>query len=229
VNLAKGGPCPGRNDRPRQHLGLIFGAGRPDRSSIAQSCWCPAWPRRSISIACASRATKAQRCVPCSSGTDWRSMRRSKQTAGCNASHPVESRLARCLLQTHDLSCGCKLVLTQESMAQMIGARRNSVSLVASTPGNRPISSNTAAGISRSPTWRVSPGPPVSATHRSRPSMNGCFTPAALPRIFARAERAGLRTVQVKGSFGTPPPSRTTGTSGREFIQSGINALFNDR
>jgi CRP-like cAMP-binding protein len=56
-----------------------------------------------------------------------------QQTAGCNASHPVESRLARCLLQTHDLSGGCKLVLTQESMAQMIGARRNSVSLVASS------------------------------------------------------------------------------------------------
>ena len=56
-----------------------------------------------------------------------------QQTAGCNASHPVESRLARCLLQTHDLACGCKHVLIQESMAQMIGARRNSVSLVAST------------------------------------------------------------------------------------------------
>ena len=56
-----------------------------------------------------------------------------QQTAGCNASHTVESRLARCLLQTHDLSGGCKLILTQEAMAQMIGARRNSVSLVAST------------------------------------------------------------------------------------------------
>jgi len=56
-----------------------------------------------------------------------------QQTAGCNASHSVESRLARCLLQTHDLSGGCKLLLTQETMAQMIGARRNSVSLVAST------------------------------------------------------------------------------------------------
>ena len=56
-----------------------------------------------------------------------------QQTAGCNASHTVESRLARCLLQTHDLSGGDKLVLTQESMAQMIGARRNSVSLVANT------------------------------------------------------------------------------------------------
>jgi CRP-like cAMP-binding protein len=56
-----------------------------------------------------------------------------QQTAGCNAAHTVESRLARCLLQTYDLSGGDKLVLTQESMAQMIGARRNSVSLVANT------------------------------------------------------------------------------------------------
>jgi len=56
-----------------------------------------------------------------------------QQTAGCNASHTVESRLARCLLHTHDLSGGAKLVLTQEAMAQMIGARRNSVSLVANT------------------------------------------------------------------------------------------------
>jgi CRP-like cAMP-binding protein len=56
-----------------------------------------------------------------------------QQTAGCNAAHTVESRLARCLLHTHDLSGGAKLVLTQEAMAQMIGARRNSVSLVANT------------------------------------------------------------------------------------------------
>jgi CRP-like cAMP-binding protein len=56
-----------------------------------------------------------------------------QQTAGCNASHTVESRLARCLLQTRDLSGSNKVVLTQEAMAQMIGARRNSVSLVANT------------------------------------------------------------------------------------------------
>ena len=56
-----------------------------------------------------------------------------QQTAGCNASHAVESRLARCLLQAHDLSGGDKLLLTQEALAQMIGARRNSVSLVANT------------------------------------------------------------------------------------------------
>jgi len=56
-----------------------------------------------------------------------------QQTAGCNAAHTVESRLARCLLHTRDLSGSAKLVLTQEAMAQMIGARRNSVSLVANT------------------------------------------------------------------------------------------------
>lgn len=56
-----------------------------------------------------------------------------QQTAGCNAAHPVESRLARCLLQTYDLAGRDELVLTQESLAQMIGARRNSVSLVAHT------------------------------------------------------------------------------------------------
>jgi len=55
-----------------------------------------------------------------------------QQTAGCNAAHTVESRLARCLLQMRDLAGSNKLVLTQEAMAQMIGARRNSVSLVAS-------------------------------------------------------------------------------------------------
>jgi len=56
-----------------------------------------------------------------------------QQTAGCNAAHPVEARLSRCLLQTHDLSGDHRLLLTQEAMAQIIGARRNSVSLVANT------------------------------------------------------------------------------------------------
>ncbi|WP_407167958.1 Crp/Fnr family transcriptional regulator [Bradyrhizobium sp. ORS 111] len=56
-----------------------------------------------------------------------------QQTAGCNAAHTVEARLARCLLQTRDLARSNKFVLTQEAMAQMIGARRNSVSLVAHT------------------------------------------------------------------------------------------------
>lgn len=56
-----------------------------------------------------------------------------QQTAGCNASHSVENRLARWLLRVRDLTGSDTFTLTQESMAHMIGARRNSVSIVANT------------------------------------------------------------------------------------------------
>jgi CRP-like cAMP-binding protein len=56
-----------------------------------------------------------------------------QQSAACNASHSVESRLARWLLRTRDLTGGDKLELTQEFLAQMLGVRRTSVSLVANT------------------------------------------------------------------------------------------------
>jgi CRP-like cAMP-binding protein len=54
-----------------------------------------------------------------------------QQTAGCNATHAVEARLARWLLRVRDLAGSDQFTLTQELMAQMIGARRNSVSIVA--------------------------------------------------------------------------------------------------
>jgi CRP-like cAMP-binding protein len=54
-----------------------------------------------------------------------------QQSAGCNASHVVEKRLARWLLRVRDLTGSDTFTLTQELMAQMIGARRNSVSMVA--------------------------------------------------------------------------------------------------
>lgn len=54
-----------------------------------------------------------------------------QQSAGCNALHSVEARLARWLLRVRDLCEDDHFKLTQELMAQMIGARRNSVSMVA--------------------------------------------------------------------------------------------------
>jgi CRP-like cAMP-binding protein len=54
-----------------------------------------------------------------------------QQSAACNASHSVEARLARCLLRMHDLAAVEDLPLTQDLLAQMIGVKRNSVSLVA--------------------------------------------------------------------------------------------------
>ena len=56
-----------------------------------------------------------------------------QQSAACNASHSVEARLSRWLLRTRDLTGGDTLGLTQEFLAQMLGVRRTSVSLVANT------------------------------------------------------------------------------------------------
>jgi CRP-like cAMP-binding protein len=56
-----------------------------------------------------------------------------QQSAACNASHSVEARLSRWLLRTRDLASGDTLGLTQEFLAQMLGVRRTSVSLVAHT------------------------------------------------------------------------------------------------
>ena len=56
-----------------------------------------------------------------------------QQSAGCNASHTVEARMCRWLLRMRDLAQSDDLKLTQEFLAQMLGVRRTSVSLVAGT------------------------------------------------------------------------------------------------
>jgi CRP-like cAMP-binding protein len=56
-----------------------------------------------------------------------------QQSAACNASHPVEARLARWLLRARDLHDGRALPLTQESLARAIGVQRNAISIVAHT------------------------------------------------------------------------------------------------
>jgi hypothetical protein len=56
-----------------------------------------------------------------------------QQSAGCNASHTVEARMCRWLLRIRDLIQSDEVDLTQEFLAQMLGVRRTSVSLVAST------------------------------------------------------------------------------------------------
>jgi CRP-like cAMP-binding protein len=54
-----------------------------------------------------------------------------EQTAACNASHSVEARLCRRLLQSRELSGSNRLPLTQDVMAQMLAVQRNTISLVA--------------------------------------------------------------------------------------------------
>jgi CRP-like cAMP-binding protein len=58
-------------------------------------------------------------------------MRQMQQSAYCNALHPVEARLCRWLLQMHDRSLSERLPLTQDMIAQSLGVRRTTVTLVA--------------------------------------------------------------------------------------------------
>ena len=53
------------------------------------------------------------------------------QTAVCNRLHPIEQRLCRWLLLTHDRVQGAELVMTQEFIAHMLGVRREGVTAAA--------------------------------------------------------------------------------------------------
>jgi CRP-like cAMP-binding protein len=56
-----------------------------------------------------------------------------QQSVACNTFHRVDARLSRWLLRMRELSGSDTLPVTQEFLGQMIGVRRNSVSLVAAT------------------------------------------------------------------------------------------------
>jgi CRP-like cAMP-binding protein len=64
---------------------------------------------------------------------EWAVFAQTQQLAACNASHNLESRLCRWLLRASD-ACGKRtLSTTQECIAELLGVKRTSVSLVAHT------------------------------------------------------------------------------------------------
>ncbi len=56
-----------------------------------------------------------------------------QQSAACFATHHIHARLCRWLLRARDLSESDTLVFTQEYLAEMLGVKRTSVTLVAHT------------------------------------------------------------------------------------------------
>jgi CRP-like cAMP-binding protein len=56
-----------------------------------------------------------------------------QQSAACNVTHDLQARLARWLLRVRDVTGSDSFVLTQESIAEMLGVGRTSVSITAHT------------------------------------------------------------------------------------------------
>jgi CRP-like cAMP-binding protein len=63
---------------------------------------------------------------------DAMQMAQAHQSAACHATHTVEERMCRWLLEIRDRSDSDRIPLTQEFLAKMLGVRRTTVTLVAS-------------------------------------------------------------------------------------------------
>jgi CRP-like cAMP-binding protein len=62
---------------------------------------------------------------------DAATMAQTQQTALCNATHSVEARICRWLLEIQDRCGGSNIPLTQSTLAEMLGVRRTTVTLLA--------------------------------------------------------------------------------------------------
>jgi CRP-like cAMP-binding protein len=60
-------------------------------------------------------------------------LRQVTQVVACNALHPVNERLSRWLLMSHDRAVRDEFPMTQEFMGEMLGVRRQTVTITAGT------------------------------------------------------------------------------------------------
>lgn len=64
------------------------------------------------------------------------------QTAVCNRLHPIEQQLARWLLLSHDRLNGDKLVMTHDLISNMLGVRREGITIAAQKLASRGLIKN---------------------------------------------------------------------------------------
>lgn len=67
----------------------------------------------------------------CAARYDTAMLAQAQQIALCNATHSVTARICRWLLEIQDRNGGNKVPLTQSTLAQLLGVRRTTVTLVA--------------------------------------------------------------------------------------------------
>ena len=70
-------------------------------------------------------------------------MAQTAQSAACNRYHPIEARMARWLLMTHDRMKSGKFQITQEFLSNMVGVRREAVNKTAKNFQDRGLISYT--------------------------------------------------------------------------------------
>jgi CRP-like cAMP-binding protein len=76
-----------------------------------------------------------------------RLLKHSAQTSRCNGLHPVEARLARCLLETSDRAGSRELRVTHELLAASMAARRSNVTVAANALRSRKLIEYTRARL----------------------------------------------------------------------------------
>ncbi len=69
------------------------------------------------------------------------------QTAVCNRLHPIEQQLARWLLLSHDRLSSDKLIMTHDLISNMLGVRREGVTLAAQKLAKRKLITNVRGTI----------------------------------------------------------------------------------
>ena len=95
--------------------------------------------RTTIALACYSSITSAgtvsglEVAVPCILQGIQQQAMMTNQVAACNVAHEAEACLARWLLMVEDRTGADSLQLTQDFLAQMLGARRTTVAIAVGT------------------------------------------------------------------------------------------------